>query len=314
MTGEDAAAWEKARESIARLKIYDGLELSPQLGLVPLRVDPASGLWEFWHIASGARPEVDSARDDRYAMTPDSGIVLVLLPPGTFMVGDDTGRLTTKGKFAVTLPAIFFGKYEVTQGQWKRIMGSNPAQYSAGLVFPPDWRIQSLDQPFDEVHPIELVDWYSAERFCSRLGLKLPREVEWEYACRAGTTTDYYWGDEESVLNGRENIRDLEAQYVLGEEAEYAPWFDGFPMHAPVGSFEGNGFGLFDMHGNVGEWLRDAQDPNWWVAKGHERRFSRGGSWQQLPKYWSCCAERMDHDASEVFGFVGLRAARAIDP
>jgi len=317
LAGGDAAVWAQAREAIARSPRYGGLDLEPQVGLVPLRENPLSELWEFWHVASGERPEVDPDKDDRYQMTPESGIVLVLLPAGDYVMGDDTGRLGYSQTLAVSISPLFIGKYEVTQGQWRRTMGRNDSQFAAGLTLPALFREQSEATPFTAVHPVEFVDWYAAASFCSRLGLVLPRESQWEYACRAGTTSDWCWGDDPASLQGRENVRDQEARKLFGQgEAGFAPWNDGYPAHAPVGSFESNDFGLFDVHGNVSEWCSDRQAPatDTWLAVARERHFYRGGSWHHPVGVWTHAAFRYDRDAREAFGFVGLRTARPLDP
>jgi serine/threonine protein kinase/formylglycine-generating enzyme required for sulfatase activity len=321
LSGEDAASWSKARESIANSPKYGGLQLAPQVGLVPLRVNPASGLWEFWHVASGARPEVDPLREDCYWMKPESGIVLVLVPKGIFTMGDERMPILRQTLPNSPMAALFMGKYEVTQGQWIRIMGRNDAHYSAGLTIPLQKDPKDFTPPsyepmlITETHPIELVDWFAADRFCTRLGLTLPKESQWEYSCRAGTTTLWTWGDEESALKGTENVRDLSAKDLIGrEQGGWSEWDDGFPAHAPVGSFEGNDFGLFDMHGNVAEWCLNPPLPEHWLTATHVIRYYRGGSWEQPAKFWSCSAFRVDREASEVFDYVGLRAARLIDP
>jgi formylglycine-generating enzyme required for sulfatase activity/serine/threonine protein kinase len=313
LKGEDAALWAKAREAIAQSSVYGGLDLTPQVGLVPLRENPQSGLWEFWHVASGARPEDGSWRDDSYDLTGESGIVLVLVPPGGFRYGDDSGRMSYREAADVTLPAFFLGKYEVTQGQWRRVMGHNDAYYAAGRSLPANLRVESAPEPFTETHPIELVDWFACNRFCARLGLALPREIQWEYACRAGTTTLWCWGDLPEDLEGKENVRDLESEHIVGVGQPDAPWNDGYPVHAPVGSFEPNGFGLFDVHGNVGEWCQNAPNDQHWLHEYDVVRMIRGGSWNEPRKYFSCSAWKQDRPKSEVFIYVGLRVARAID-
>jgi formylglycine-generating enzyme required for sulfatase activity len=214
------------------------------------------------------------------------------------------------------MSAYFLGKYEVTQSQWRRIMGRNEAQYRSGMTIPysPPRDSDPPFKPFTEVHPIELVNWFAAQRFCTRLGLTLPRESQWEYACRAGTKTPWFWGVEELDLMGHENVRAQECKFVFDKsEGGYSSWNDGYPFHAPVGSFDANAFGLFDMQGNVGEWCLNPQADSW-LAEGHERRFFRGGTWNMPAVPWSYSAWRNDRDASEVISWVGLRAARDIEP
>jgi formylglycine-generating enzyme required for sulfatase activity len=207
------------------------------------------------------------------------------------------------------------GKYEVTQGQWRRIMGRNDAYYAAGRTLPENFRVKSKPEPFTETHPIELIDWYASMRFCTRLGMTLPHEVDWEYGCRAGTTSLWFWGDKEECLKDRESVRDEESMNVIGPEQKgFVTWNDGFPVHAPVGTFEPNGWGLFDMHGNVGEWCLNPAAQGHWLQQYDVIRYIRGGSWNEPATYWSCSAWRTDRPRSEVFTYVGLRVARALDP
>ena len=138
--GAYAQAWSEALPEIAT--DYPGLDLEPQMGLVPIGRDDFSGLWEFWHVASGERPVRD--RYGMLQMTAESGIVLVLVPQGSFLMGaqwkDDTlpnydpdservaGVLPFEDPVhRVETPAYFLSKYELTQGQWYRIQGTTPS-------------------------------------------------------------------------------------------------------------------------------------------------------------------------------------------
>ena len=156
---------------------------------------------------------------------------------------DETNRFDDEEQVAVTLTQPFgLGKYEVTQGQWKSVMGTEP------------WEGQSSVQ-IGEDNPATYVSWDDATEFCKKLTqrestgeeYRLPTEAEWEYACRAGTTTAYSFGDDEKQLG------------------EYA-WFNGNALdvdekyaHA-VGLKKPNPWGLHDMHGNVAEWCSDWYD------------------------------------------------------
>jgi formylglycine-generating enzyme required for sulfatase activity len=186
------------------------------------------------------------------------GMQFKLLPGGTFTMGE--GKETPH---PVTLTKPFeLGVYEVTQEQYEQVMGSKPSKFKGPR------------------NPVEQVDWNDAVAFCRKLSelpsgksggyvYRLPTEAEWEYACRAGTTTTYSFGDSESELGA------------------YAWYKDnsGRTTH-PVGGKKPNGWGLYDMHGNVFEWCRDwhggypsgsVTDPT--GATSSSRRVSRGGSW-----------------------------------
>lgn len=178
-----------------------------------------------------------------------TGMVFVLIPAGTFSMGSNDGKDDEKPVYEVALDSFLIAKYEVTQEQWQKIMGNNPAKFKGGN------------------NPVEQISWDDCREFCWKTGLRLPTEAEWEYAARAGTTTKYYWGNEP------------DGNYMwYGEK-----WESG---HQPVGQKQPNGFGLYDMSGNVWEWCAD-----WYGAYNRgsqnnptgpgsgQARVVRGGSW-----------------------------------
>jgi formylglycine-generating enzyme required for sulfatase activity len=162
------------------------------------------------------------------------GMEFVLIPAGEFLMGspdgDEEARGNEKPQHRVTISRPFYlGKYEVTQAQWETVMGSNPSKFKG------------------QRNPVEQVSWKDVQKFIKKLNQKeggnkyrLPTEAEWEYAARAGTTSTYSFGDDVAAL-GRY------AWYHLNS---------GRVTH-PVGQKEANGWGLYDMHGNVFEWVRD---------------------------------------------------------
>jgi len=182
----------------------------------------------------------------------------VWIPAGRFQMGADEGSGDEKPVHTVTISKGFWmGKYEVTQEQYEQVAGSNPSKFKGSK------------------NPVEKVNWHHAKAFCEAVTKKtgrtvrLPTEAEWEYACRAGTTTRYYTGDYESDL--------AEAGWWGGNS--------GKKTH-PVGQKIPNAWGLYDMHGNVWEWCEDwygkypsgsVTDPTG-PATGSARVF-RGGSW-----------------------------------
>jgi formylglycine-generating enzyme required for sulfatase activity len=199
------------------------------------------------------------------------------IPAGRCAIGSQTaesGRDDDEVLHEVTLTRpVYMSTTEVTQAQYKLIMGINPSRYT------------------HPQRPVEQVTWMQASEFCVRLSsktkraMRLPTEAEWEYACRAGTQTAYVWGDAMHMGQDWCNGPDLAAQ------TRYRDWQvfnfnDGYVTTSPVGVFKPNAFGLYDMHGNVWEWcqdwftgysLTDVTDPH--GPRAGSKRVFRGGAW-----------------------------------
>ena len=210
---------------------------------------------------------------------------------------------------ATSLPPFFVSKFEVTQAQWLRAMGSNPALYRIGpAVVVVSSRERPVDVMISPLNPVESVSWQECATCAERLDLRLPSEVEWEYAARAGAAFDYGFGDLPECLGGKENVLDLShtpravAQGGLDLD-------DGQPLHAPVGSFAANPFGLFDMLGNVSEWCADlfrSSDP---IDGEAWRRVFRGGNWY-VPVRFASCTYRQFNNPRSLNQVLGARFAR----
>jgi formylglycine-generating enzyme required for sulfatase activity len=263
---------EQWKDAIAEILLDDryGFELEPLIGLVPLGTDPESGLWEFWHLESGERPQRDP-ETGRYRVSDKTGIVLVLIPQGDFIMGAEGTReewdlaphLARGYEFPqhrVQLDPFFLSKYEMTVGQWARIDGPNRMRA---------WTGQSVQQ----AHPIGTIAWLEADLYVHRFGLRLPTDAQWEYACRAGTQSLFWTGDSLSDLASAENLADRSYGREIANVI-FEPWNDGAPFPSLVGSFRPNSFGLFDMAGNIGEWCRD-----WLVSFSTEPRPGDGERW-----------------------------------
>jgi len=202
------------------------------------------------------------------------GIKLALIPPGEFLMGSpesekDRQEKEYQHRVRITKP-FYLGVTEVTQGQWNAVMETRP------------WSGKScVKEGILSDYAATYVSWEDAVAFCEKLSNKegvmyrLPSEAEWEYACRAGTTTVYHFGDDASRLADYawfdENAYDVDEKYAHG-----------------VGRKKGNPYGLWDMHGNVWEWCQDwyeeeyyrnspVDDP--WGPKQASCRVLRGGSW-----------------------------------
>lgn len=254
--------WEEAVADIrdrSKAPAYQGLEIAPQIGLVPLGRDPESGLWEFGHLQTGDIAE--RGEDGALILTRTTGLVFVLIPGGTFWMGtqgeDGSGRNYDPRELLgdeapvheVTLEPFFVSKYEVTQGQWERFTGTNPSHYTSRR-----WVRRT------GLHPVEQVSWNDGRRVLGKLGLLLPTEAQWEYAARAGTESVWWTGEERESLIGAANFADragAKAGFTWTDIRDWPDFDDGFPVHSPVGTFRANRFGLHDICGNVWEWCRD---------------------------------------------------------
>ncbi len=262
---EQADAWALCRERIRNNRLYRGLTLVPQLGLIPLGPDPDSHLEEFLHFLThrGALPKRDS--DGRIAVTENLGIILVLIPGGTFLMGsqnddpqgpnyDPNGNDDEKPVHEVMLKPYFLSKYEMTQGQWLRSFAHNPSRYGPGLGAG-DPRFKA---PINLSHPVERVSWLDAQKYLPRIGLVLPTEAEWECGARGGHTENVYGGVSRiDDLRLFANIKGSETRSI-GFTSPQEGHRDDYPLHAPVGSCRANGYGLQDMAGNVWEWCLDS--------------------------------------------------------
>ncbi len=217
------------------------------------------------------------AQDQHFTQDLGNGIKLemIAIPGGTFLMGTEDQEIkrlcktydvkwfeSEQPQHQVTVQPFFMGKYPITQAQYQQVMGNNPSDF------------------LGDKRPVERVSWDDALEFCQRLSqqtgtkYRLPNEAEWEYACRARTTTPYHFG---------ETITDKLANYGgnVGETTS-------------VGKFPSNAFGLYDMHGNVWEWCEDDWHNNYHgaptdrrarVSDGEIAKVGRGGSWIDNPDY-----------------------------
>jgi formylglycine-generating enzyme required for sulfatase activity len=221
-------------------------------------------------------PPTQSAKSASSSLVLDCGkgvkLELVSIPSGSFNMGsNDYGD--EKPIHSVKLSAFKIGKYPITQKQYQAVIGNNPSYFKG-----------------DENCPVERVSWHEAVAFCDKLStltgrtVNLPSEAQWEYACRAGSTTKYYFGDNSNQL------RDY-AWYSENAEGKTHPVGDKLP----------NNWELYDMHGNVWEWCEDVWHDNYnsapndgtaWLKGGEQsRRVLRGGSWDNID-YFCRSADR----------------------
>ena len=240
-------------------------------------------------------------------------IEMVLIPPGTFAMGCSASQYGACASnenpvHPVMLTSAFYlGRYEVTQAQWAARMGSNPSYFQSASAQVPASQVP--------VRPVERVTWNMAAGaggFLEGTGLRLPTEAEWEYACRAGTTTAFHGYS--SYPNGT-NIENLVSP---------VSWHSGnsYGQTRPVGQKASNGFGLHDMSGNVMEWVSDWYSSTYYASSptvdppgppsGIER-VARGGSWlgttsiQRSSIRWP-----MPASAASASSLSGFRVARSV--
>ncbi|MEM8485582.1 MAG: SUMF1/EgtB/PvdO family nonheme iron enzyme [Bacteroidota bacterium] len=225
------------------------------------------------------------------AFTNSIGMEFVRIEPGTFMMGSNEYD-SEKPVHQVTISKGFYlGKYPITQEEWQAVMGENPSNFKG------------------KRHPVESISWTDAQEFIKRLNEReschgchrLPTEAEWEYACRAGTTTAYRFGDREEQL---------------GAYAWY--WENSGKKTHPVGQKQPNPWGLYDMHGNVWEWVEDWYGPYSSGAQTDPKglnsgsgRVVRGGGWyDDAGNARSAFRDYWWPDARNLY--VGFRVLRTI--
>jgi formylglycine-generating enzyme required for sulfatase activity len=236
---------------------------------------------------------------------------MVLVPPGVFTSGSpkaeqDAVKAQFKGAIfdgeeqaRTTVNAPFYvGKFEVTQEQYEAIKGKNPSSFSVSGEAKD--KVANLDT---RKFPVEMVSWEEANEYCKALEaktgkkFKLIKEVEWEYACRAGSTTAFHFGPE---LNGRQ--ANCNGGYPFGTTTT-GPYLG---RTCQVGSYPANALGLHDMHGNVWEWCEEI-----YTDKTGSGRSGRSGSWSSIGR--ACrAANREWAGASNRLSSVGFRVAMVV--
>jgi formylglycine-generating enzyme required for sulfatase activity len=228
---------------------------------------------------------------------------MAVIPGGSFMMGSPENEGITndneRPQHQVTIRSFFMGKYSVTQAQYQAITGTNPSRFKGSN------------------RPVENVSWNNAVAFCEKLSQKtgktyrLPSEAEWEYACRAGTTTPFYFGETITTVLANYSGKSFYGDAVKGIYRQET---------TEVGSFGvANNFGLYDMHGNVWEWCQDNWHSNYEGAPTDEsvwlnnttlldRKLLRGGSWYYDAVNWRCRSAYRNHFNLDYFsGTIGFR-------
>jgi formylglycine-generating enzyme required for sulfatase activity len=249
--------------------------------------------------ATGRETDRRPGKTNYFSEDLGNGVILdmVQIPSGSFLMGAAKGEeganddvYDAHPQHSVTVPEFWMGKFAVTQAQWKAIEQLPKVKIDLKVD---QWYFKGANRP------VERISWHEAIEFCDRLSRKtqktyrLPSEAQWEYACRAGTTTPFHFGETitTKLANFRGHDWDYQREIYPGNYAK-ATLGEFRETTVDVGSFPPNAFGLYDMHGNVCEWCMDTghnsydrapNDGSAWIDKSTENRIARGGSWYVDP-------------------------------
>jgi formylglycine-generating enzyme required for sulfatase activity len=255
-------------------------------------------------------------------LTEDVGIEMVAIPSGRFSMGspndEKQGYDDERPQHDVTVQPFFMGQTLVTQAQWRIVAGFDQVLRPIDNINPSNFEGDDL--------PVEQVSWLDAEEFCARLSVhadrtwvyQLPTEAQWEYACRAGTTTPFHFG--ETITS---NVANYDASSLYQQEKKGK----ASKGTTPVKKYLPNAFGLYDCHGNLREWCADDWhgsyegapiDDRAWIdqkSKKEASKVRRGGSWIRYP--WDCrSACRLNYARADRLNVIGFRvvcsASRAL--
>jgi predicted Zn finger-like uncharacterized protein len=270
---------------------------------------------------------------DERIITNSIGMKLVMVPEGSFTIGtpesepDSRAEERPQREVWITKP-YYIGMYEVTQDEYQQVMGVNPSRFG-----PTGFGKDKLAGVDPARLPVENVEWIDAVNFCNKLneregltpwhgpsgdplsspgnGYRLPSEAEWEYACRAGTSTPFAFGDQ---LTPAEANFDGNFTYNGSAKGVF------LERTSPVGSYRANAFGIYDMHGNAWEWCADWYRSDYYATltervldprgpTSGERRVLRGGCWYYWPRFMRS-GDRGGDAPMNRFGLVGFRVVR----
>ena len=256
------------------------------------------------------RRHKNKARFYTETLSKSISLEMVSIPSGSFIMGasedEENSSADERPQHLVNVPAFFMGKYPITQAQYEAVMGTNPSRFK--------------HKPDSASRPVEQVSWEDTQEFCKKLSeltgreYRLPSEAQWEYACRAGTTTPFHFGETIST-----KVANYNGEYVYGMDEKG----ENRKQTTPVDYFGvANEFGLCDMHGNVWEWCEDdwhgkyegaPMDGSAWIdSKSKESNKTshplRGGSWLYDPAYCRS-ASRFFNSFDDYVGFRVISSA-----
>ncbi|MCY2995664.1 MAG: formylglycine-generating enzyme family protein [Planctomycetota bacterium] len=307
--------------------------------------------------AAQARPKPTAKTPLDKTLTNSIGMKLTVIPAGDFLMGSSASVEESMKAFQPYAPVaesfereqpqhavriskpFYLGTYEVTLGQFRQFVeaidykteaekngiGGFGTDEQGKWLQRPEFTWRQPGFPQTDEHPVVNVSWNDAVAFCRWLSGKenqvyrLPTEAEWEYACRAGTTTRYHNGDDPEALPEVGNIADAAIKQKFSGWKDAIKANDGCVFTAPVGKFRPNAFGLYDMHGNAFEWCADWFDSRYYAkspatdpagpASGM-MRVIRGGCWSFKP-FGSCSTSRLGNPPDSQASRVGFRVARS---
>ncbi|MBN8680169.1 MAG: SUMF1/EgtB/PvdO family nonheme iron enzyme [Chitinophagales bacterium] len=265
---------------------------------------------------------------------------MVLVKGGTFTMGDEKGDGDSDEKptHTVTIKDFYLGKYEVTNAEFIQFLNEKGNQTEGGVEWinlDGKWddercRIMKSGSTFSvisgyENYPVIYVSWFGAVAYCNWLKQKkggeyrLPTEAEWEYAAGNGNShTKYSWGNDDPSGKKGGNVSDLTAKAKYSSWSAFESYRDGYVYTAPVGQFDPNSFGLYDMTGNVWEWCADWYDSEYYKNSPAQNpqgptsgssRVLRGGSWSPTPEYCRVAYRCRNYPYHRNYS-VGFRVAR----
>ncbi|MCX7050017.1 MAG: formylglycine-generating enzyme family protein [Candidatus Sumerlaeota bacterium] len=310
-------------------------------------------------VAQGAvsTSGLESTRQPYIETAKDLSMKMIWIPGGTFWMGSrespETLAKAAGADFAkrnysneyplheVELDGFWMGATEETVAQWRAFVEYTDYKTEAergGHVFsiapnPPEWKeIRGLTWrnpgfPQTDAHPVTCVSWTDAKAFCDWMSAatgktyRLPTEAQWEYACRAGTRTMFFWGDTLEEAQGWGNFQDTSAKASVGWNSENISWNDGYPFTAPVASFRPNPWGLYDMQGNVIEFCSDFydEDGSYYRISPHrnptgpatgKQCVERGGSWALNNCLLRSARKLAWNPSNNEMSYLGFRVVR----
>ncbi len=306
---------------------------APALAIAPFDAGTANAHQQAW--AKYLKMDVQ--------ITNDVGMTFRLIPPGDFLMGSTTEELRANDDAAIDQrphrvqirQPFLLGTQEVTLGQFRQFVEATghvtePERDGEGgmgwddvtgkqVKRSPNYSWRQTGFPQTDEHPVTNISWNDAVAFCEWLSqldhvtYELPTEAEWEYACRAGSTERFSFGDDDAELPRYGNFYDASTKAKLNNNPnqDYAGPRDGFPFTSPVGSFQANPFGLFDMHGNVWEVCSDLYHKDYDSEHGGPARSDRGGGWRNDPQF--CRSGYRGYDPPSVRSYhSGLRVVRRL--